>query len=200
MSEVAELSAEIERLEEELMEGRKRIERLRARLPREDVADFELLGWNGAVRLSEAFSGHDELLVVHNMGSACSYCTLWADGFNGILTHLESRAGFVVVSADGIDIQQSFAKQRGWRFRMLSDPSGAFTTAMGFIRRESGGGHQWPGVSGLWRTPTGAIVRTGRSSFGPGDLFCPAWHLFGLLKNGSEGWEPCHAYPEESRQ
>ena len=32
---------------------------------------------------------HDRLLMIHNMGEACRYCTLWADGFNGFLPHLE---------------------------------------------------------------------------------------------------------------
>lgn len=199
MNELADLRAELEGLEEELMEGRKKAEVLKARLSQEPVEDFELSGWNGAVRLSEAFGGRDELIVVHNMGSSCDYCTLWADGFNGILQHLENRAAFVVVSPDGTDVQQSFAKQRGWGFRMLADARGDFTRAMGFIRRESGDEHHWPGVSGFWRAPSGAIVRTGHSPFGPGDLFCPAWHLFGLLKNGSEEWQPHREYRRESR-
>ena len=196
MDELAQLSAELEGLEEELMEGRKKAELLRARLSeeQEQVEDFELQGWNGSVRLREAFGDREELLVVHNMGSSCNYCTLWADGFNGMLSHLESRAAFVVVSPDGKEVQQSFAKERGWRFRMLSDARGDFTRAMGFVRRESGDEHHWPGVSAFWRSPTGTIVRTGHSPFGPGDLFCPAWHLFGLLKNGSEGWQPRSAY------
>ena len=85
MDELAQLSAELEGLEEELMEGRKKAELLRARLSeeQEQVEDFELQGWNGSVRLREAFGDREELLVVHNMGSSCNYCTLWADGFNG---------------------------------------------------------------------------------------------------------------------
>ena len=42
------------------------------------------------MRLSEPFAGHGRLLAIHNMGQRCRDCTLWADGVNGFLPHLES--------------------------------------------------------------------------------------------------------------
>ncbi len=194
MSDQESLKSEIERLEERLMDGRRELEQLRARLPPAPVGEFELQGPDGAVALRDAFEGRDELLVVHNMGSGCAYCTLWADGLNGILPHLQDRAAFLVVSPDSPQAQRAFAESRGWNFRMLSDPRGAFTRAMGFLRNEGAEENPWPGVSGFWRTAGGDVVRTGSSPFGPGDLFCPAWHLFGLLKNGSEQWQPKTRY------
>ena len=77
---------------------------------------------------------------------------------------------------------------------MLSDARSDFTRAMGFFRKEGSEEHHWPGVSAFWRASGGAVLRTGSSPFGPGDLFCPAWHLFGLLRNGSEHWEPKSQY------
>ena len=53
-----------------------------ARRPVEDVV-FE--SEVGPVRLSELFGEHDDLVIIHNMGASCRYCTLWADGFSGYL-------------------------------------------------------------------------------------------------------------------
>ena len=37
-------------------------------------------------------------MVVHNMGSSCPGCTLWADGYNGVHHHVVTRTGYVVSS------------------------------------------------------------------------------------------------------
>ena len=90
------INNEIESLEKEIAEKRKKLTELRRALPREEVDNYSLEGPGGRkISLSETFDGHDELLLIHNMGKKCPYCTLWADGFNGFLHHLENRAGFV---------------------------------------------------------------------------------------------------------
>ena len=62
---------------------------MKAKKARESVEDYELIGWgNKKVRLSSLFGEKDELILVHNMGRGCPYCTMWADGFNGVLPHL----------------------------------------------------------------------------------------------------------------
>jgi predicted dithiol-disulfide oxidoreductase (DUF899 family) len=33
----------------------------------------------GTVRLSELFAGKADLILIHNMGTTCPNCTLWAD-------------------------------------------------------------------------------------------------------------------------
>ena len=93
------ITEQIETLEREIEERRQELSGLRQSAPRLVVDDYELASAGGAsVRLSELFGGHRDLIVIHNMGSACSYCTLWADGFNGIYEHARQRAGFVVVA------------------------------------------------------------------------------------------------------
>lgn len=52
-----------------------------------------------------------------------------------------------------------------------------------------------PVEDGALRRLDGSIVRTGRASFGPGDPFCAAWHLFDLLAGGAKGWSPKFSYP-----
>ncbi len=139
------------------------------------------------VRLSHLFGKHDDLIVVHNMGMSCNYCTLWADGFMGLRPHLESRAAFVVISPDPIDVQRSFAHSRGWSFRMVSSQGTPFFTDMGFT---DGVGDPMPGTSTFQRRADGTIVRVQRAEFGSDDQFCVAWPLFDLLADGTGDWQP----------
>ncbi len=182
---------EIARLEAELLEKQNRLNDLRRQLSPEEIKDYVLQGSDGKrVRLYEMFDDKKDLIVIHNMGKSCSYCTLWADGFNGMLQHLESRAAFVVVSPDPPETQATFAKKRGWQFKMYSSEESTFTEDMGFKN-----GNGWlPGVSTIYKKADGKIVHISKAAFGPGDPFCAAWHLFGLLTNGVNDWEPEFKY------
>jgi len=148
------------------------------------------------VRLSELFGDSEDLILVHNMGTGCSNCTMWADEFNGVYQHLQSRAAFVVVSPDSPGVQQAFARSRGWRFPMYSAEGTTFTEDMGFRWEEEAflSGYQ-PGVSVFRKNVDGRIVRVAKDSFGPGDLYCGVWHLFNLLPDGPDGWDPLFDYP-----
>ena len=64
----------------------------------EEVENYRFATTEGAVRLSELFGDKEYLFVIHNMGKSCPACTMWADGFNGVLPHLENHAAFVVSS------------------------------------------------------------------------------------------------------
>lgn len=156
----------------------------------EEVADYVFTNPNGAVRFSELFRDKRDLIVIHNMGSSCPNCTLWADGFNGIYDHLASRAAFVVSSPDTPDAQRKFAESRGWCFPMVSHHGTSFAADMGY-RSENGG---WlPGIS-VFRRERGRILRTSDTGFSPGDDFCTLWHMFDLLADGTAGWQPKYRY------
>src|SRR5262249_204452 len=129
------------------------------------------------------------LFVIHNMGAGCAYCTLWADGFNGVYEHLRNRAGFVVSSPDAPAQQQAFAASRGWKFPMISYQGNRFGEDMGY--RVHGGAQ--PGVS-VFRRKAGKILRVADTGFQPGDDFCSVWHLFDLIPEGAAGWQPKFAY------
>ena len=76
------------------------------KLKQQEVKDYEFLDFNNKkIKLSELFGKKKDLIIIHNMGTACAYCTMWADGFNGVHKHLENRAGFVVVSNDKPELQ-----------------------------------------------------------------------------------------------
>ena len=156
----------------------------------EEVADYQFAGPGGPVLLSELFGDRDTLFVIHNMGKTCSHCTMWADGFNGLLPHLESRAAFVVTSPDDPATQAEFAASRGWKFRMVSHRGSNFAADMGY-RSESGG---WmPGVS-VFKRAGGKIMRVSDTAFNQGDDFCAVWHFFDLLPEGSADWRARFTY------
>jgi predicted dithiol-disulfide oxidoreductase (DUF899 family) len=90
------------------------------------------------------FGDKENLILIHNMGKACSYCTLWADGFSGEAYYIEKKAAFVLVSPDAPEVQKEFAASRGWKFRTYSSAGSPFTSDMGYYNEAEG---YWPGVS-----------------------------------------------------
>lgn len=148
------------------------------------VKDYEFTTIDGTVHLAELFGDHKDLIVVHNMGVACSYCTLWADGYNGIHQHVVSRAGFVVTSPDRPTVQKKFADSRGWKFPMVSHAGSTFAADMGYVSEKGG----WmPGVS-VFRRENATLLRVSDTGFRPGDDFCTLWHFFDLLPGGVGEW------------
>ncbi len=191
----AELENKVAAALGELEQAKQKLAELRRQLPPEPVKDYELKSVDGTVRISEMFGDKDDLILVHNMGAGCPYCTMWADEFNGVLQHLQSRAAFVVVSPNNPKVQQNLASKRGWRFAMYSAEGSAFIKDMGF-QQEDGefmSGYQ-PGVSVFHKNGDGSIVRVSKDDFGPGDLYCGVWHLFDLLPGGSGDWGPQFDY------
>lgn len=157
----------------------------------EPVDDYTLQTLNGARSLRDLFGSKRDLLIIHNMGRACHYCTMWADGLNGMLPHLEDRCSVALASPDDPQTQKAFAENRGWKFTIVSTQGSSFSADMGF---EPQPGRPWPGVSAFQLREDGTIIRTGKASFGPGDQFNAAWHLFALLGDGANGWSPKPAY------
>lgn len=174
---------------EELQSCHAKIARLRQQLPQPVVHNYTLTGpGNAPVSLASLFGEHKDMIVIHNMGASCAYCTLWADGFNGLLPYLQDRAAFVVISPDAPEMQQNFAQKRGWRFAMVSSQNTTFRADMGF----QSANELMPGVSVFHKHADDTIIHTTHDIFGPGDDYCSLWHLFDLLPNGSKGWEPAY--------
>ncbi|MBC8063334.1 MAG: DUF899 family protein, partial [Chlorobia bacterium] len=126
------------------------------------------------------------LVVVHNMGRGCNYCSLWADGFTGFTKHIQTRAGFVLVSADTADRVQETAERRSWNFPLASNGESGFAKDMGYTDEK---GDPWPGIAAFTRED-GKIYRRGHASLGPGDEFCSLWGIWDLFPTGEGGWEP----------
>jgi len=147
-------------------------------------------GESSPVLLDELFGDKHDLIVIHNMGRSCNYCSLWADGLNGVLDHLLTRTSVVLMNADSAAAQREIAQERGWRFRMIRDSECAFTDAMGFRTEHDGKKYMQPGYSVFHRNDVGSITRTGFDTFGPGDVYMGVFHMFDMLADGGEGWQP----------
>jgi predicted dithiol-disulfide oxidoreductase (DUF899 family) len=183
--------AKIASLQDEISQKRKQIIALRKEAMPEPVADYSLKDHTGKeVLLSSLFDERDELLIIHNMGKACTYCTLWADGINGVIKPLRDRVPFVVVSPDSPATQRAFAESRGWNFTMLSAEGSTFTSDLGFYKEGEG---YWPGVSALIRKD-GQLFRYSYDFFGPGDPYSNVWHFYDLLPKRVNGWQPKYDY------
>jgi predicted dithiol-disulfide oxidoreductase (DUF899 family) len=171
---------------------------LQSEVEPEDVQDYVLDGWDGPVRLSELFGDKRDLIVIHNMGTGCSSCTMWADGFNGVYDHLASRAAFVVSSPNPVEVQKRFAASRGWRFPMVSHAASSFARDLGYRRLgadpfdDSLGGWN-PGISVL-RRDGDRIIRVSDTELGPGDGFCVVYSLFDLVPGSDLNWSPKYSY------
>ena len=155
----------------------------------EPVRNYEFLTDVGPTTLRELFGDRDRLLVIHNMGQACRYCTLWADGFNGLLPHLESALAVVLVSKDPPVVQRTFANSRGWRFRLACHGGGDYIREQGVY----GQAENYPGAV-VYELGDGSILRKSACSFGPGDLYCALWPLLGLAGLNEEDFTPQFNY------
>ena len=184
----SELEAEIKALEASLYEQTLALNELKKQRRGTPVPDYTFESLLGPVTLSQLFGAHDRLLVIHNMGQACRYCTLWGDGFNGFLPHLESALSVVLVSKDAPELQQTFAHSRGWRFRMASHRG---TT---YLEEQAVQGQgNYPGAV-AYRREGEQIYRLGDAAFGPGDLYCSQWNLLGLAGLTEADWTPQFRY------
>jgi len=168
---------------------RSEMRKVQAAIEPQEVRNYVFKTEQGEAQLSDLFERNRDLFVIHNMGRQCPYCTLWADGYNGIYDHLASRAAFVVCSPDPPNVQRDFAAGRGWKFRMVSHAGTSFAEDMGY--RSSRG---WlPGVS-VFRKDGQRILRVSDSGCAPGDDFNALWHLLDLLPEGAGEWRPKFSY------
>lgn len=180
---------DIAELEMQIYELTMKLNKLRQSAKGDKVKNYPFLTQAGETSLLELFGTSNTLLLVHNMGQGCRYCTLWADGFNGFLPHLESAMSVVLVSKDPPELQRQFANSRGWRFRLASHGGGDYMTEQAVI---DGGGNM-PGA--VVYTRDGSTVRRKNAvAFGPGDRFCSAWNLLALAGLDEGAWTPQFAY------
>jgi predicted dithiol-disulfide oxidoreductase (DUF899 family) len=197
MANRSELVDQARELEAEIMKKSQELHGLLKDLPAEDVEDYALRGpADEEVCLSALFGDKQDLIVIHNMGSSCPYCTLWADSFSGLLAHYEDRAAFALVSPEEPSKQKAFADSRGWTFAMFSDPDHSFTEAMGFwgsFEPDAPEG-PFPGFSTFRKGDDGKLQRVSSSFFGPGDTYLGIWHMFAHLAGGAGNWQPKLTY------
>ncbi|MCC7479133.1 DUF899 family protein [bacterium] len=186
-------SPQIEEKEAQIQQLRSEINAMRQGLAAMPVQDYELTRPDGsACRLSDFVGVNDQLILIHNMGFACPYCTMWADGFNSLWRYLAKRSGFVLLSNDRPDQQLAGMQKRGWTFPMATARGTSLFADLGFQDApgaDGAPGGWWPGLSSIYRQD-GQLMRHNAAIFGPGDDFCSIWHMFPLLQNNDESIEP----------
>lgn len=180
---------EIAALQAEIAEKTARLNELRKQAAPIAVRNYTLQNLEGEVTLLDLFAGRETLFAIHNMGQGCRYCTLWADGLNGFVPHLESVAALVLLSRDPPETQRAFAASRGWKFRMASHGGGEYAQE----QVSSDGDHNSPGLV-CYQRKGDRIFKAASAEFGPGDVYCPIWHFLGLAGLGLEDWTPQFAY------
>ncbi len=179
---------EADKLEFEIMEKAQQLAALRRKERDIDVSDYVFQTLDGEISLLSLFGDRERLLIIHNMGQGCRYCTLWADGINGVLHHLEDAMAVALVSKDRPETQRRMALDRGWRFRLASHGGGPYMVDQCAIGEHA----NYPGAA-VYERKEDKIVRRGRTMFGPGDLYSPVWHFLALAGLGEPDWTPqCH--------
>ena len=181
--------ASINALEAQIMELTGELQALRKTSEGDEVRNYTFATLSGETDLLSLFGDHDTLLVIHNMGQGCRYCTLWADGFNGLVPHLESALALVLVSKDSPELQRQFANSRGWRFRLASHGGGDYIREQTVLPGED----NMPGAV-VYEREGNIIRRKNACVFGPGDLYCAMWSLLGLAGIGVADWTPQFNY------
>jgi len=156
--------------------------------------------------LNDLFSAPDRSLIVYHLmygkaqTSPCPMCTMWLDGFNGIVDHVTQNADFAIVAAADLPALRAHARRRGWdRLRLLSAGESTFKYD---LNSEDADGNQDSTVSVFTRDPKGSVRHsyTVHPWLSPTvrergiDLLTPAWNLFDLLPEGRGNWYPSLDY------
>lgn len=187
-------SENISKLQEEIFAKQKELAALRLAQEPEPIANYAFTDSKGAsTDLLKLFGEAEELLLIHNMGKACVYCTMWADVISGMAHIIQDRVKIVLTSPDNYKIMSEFANSRNWKLDCYSYEGSNFSLDLGFAEDKNNRRWYSPGVSALTRKGT-SIYRRSYDVFGPGDSYCAPWHLFALLPEGNANWEPKYSY------
>jgi predicted dithiol-disulfide oxidoreductase (DUF899 family) len=123
------LAARLELLdaEKDLTRRSDQVAQQRQRLPWVRIdKDYRFDTARGNASLADLFGGRSQLLVYHFMfgpdyAAGCASCSSIADGFNGIVSHLENHdVALWAVSRAPLAKLEAFARRMGWTFPWAS--------------------------------------------------------------------------------
>jgi predicted dithiol-disulfide oxidoreductase (DUF899 family) len=86
----------------------------------------------GSASLKDLFRGRSQLLVYHFMfgpdyAAGCPSCSAIADGFNGVVVHLENHdVAMTAISRAPLGKLQAYKRRMGWTFPWASSEGGDF--------------------------------------------------------------------------
>ncbi len=201
---------ELRHAEIALRDQRERVAELRRSLPKDTPPEnpvFQELvdGQKVDVRLSELFVDPSRpLILMHfmyggSMDHPCPMCSMWADGYNGVMAHIQQRANFAVFVAGDAAAFAGYAGSRGWtNLRCVSAHESSLKRDLGFETEE---GSQLPGVSVYELNAAGEPVHfysesafLGEAGFRGMDLLSPVWNFFDLTGAGRGDFMPSKSY------
>src|SRR5579863_2315424 len=182
--------------EKNLMQHVEQIARMRRELPEgPEVPDYEFVGIDGQIRLSQLFqSGREPFLVMYHVmywaedDEFCPMCSGWIDGLNAVSPHIEQRVNFVVASLAPPERLQQWARRRGWnRAPVVADVGTQLADAI--HARDSDGD---PVSTVAVFSKTGSTLRhtytahpdENDNTIHGIDLLQPVWHVFDLTPAG----------------
>lgn len=194
--------------ERDLALQREKVARLRRELPLDTViADYEFEEARSGEMVTLSSLVSDRSLVVYHFmfGKAqtqpCPMCTMWIDGFDAVVDHVQRSADFVVVAAADPEAIAAHADARGWsRIRLFSARRCSFKYDLG---SEGPEGEQLPTVSVIVRREGELIhLYSGQPQLSDSmqerglDLLSPVWHLLDLTAEGRGDWYPSLVYDD----
>jgi predicted dithiol-disulfide oxidoreductase (DUF899 family) len=189
-------SNEYRTAEKHLMHQIERVAQMRRDLPRgPEVPDYEFIGRDGPVRLSELFqAGSEPYLVMYHLmywaddDEFCPMCSGWVDGLNAVAPHITQRINFVVASLAPPERLQQWARQRGWHHApVLADVGTQLADAIS--ARDADGD---PVSTVAVFSKSGSTLRhtytmhpdEDENTVRGIDLLQPVWHVFDLTPAG----------------
>ena len=202
----------------ELMEQEERVAAQRRRLPRgPEVENYvfeegprDLDAGDEPVHqitLADLFSAPNRSLVIYHLmygkaqTSPCPMCTMWLDGFNGVVDHVTQNADFAIVAAADLPTLRAHARPRGWdRLRLLSAGASTFKYD---LNSEDDEGNQDSTLSVFTRDPDGTIRHfytvhpwlSAEVRERGIDRLTPTWNLLDLIPQGRGNWYASLDYP-----
>ena len=168
---------------------------------------YRFRGPEAELTLADLFGAGRQLIVQHFMFAPdwekpCKSCSFWADGFNGIVAHLNQRdTAFVAVSRAPLEKLQARKRKMGWTFPWVSSDESEFNYdfAVSFRDEDLKAGAatynyapkqgmmtELPGISAFVKGGDGAVYHT-YSCFARGlDLMNPAYNYLDLTAFGRQ--------------
>lgn len=144
---------------------------------------------------------------------ACSGCSMFVDGLNGVAKHIGQRSNLVVIGKAPLSSIRAYAKKRKWDdLRFLSSYGSDFNKDMGVEHPEwmkdmpQGPGlsvYQYEDAEGegkvrFWYQTTPHFGKLdGKDVIRGMDLLTPVWQLFDITPEGRGNWDPSLEYVEK---
>jgi predicted dithiol-disulfide oxidoreductase (DUF899 family) len=162
------------------------------------------------VRMSELFTEPGRALVVYQLmygkkqTTPCPMCTMWIDGYNGVVRHIAQNADFAIAAAADLPALRAHARSRGWKnLRLLSCGESTFKYDMA---SEDAEGNQDSTISVFTRDATGTLRHfySGHPHLADDinqrgiDRLTPVYNMLDLTPQGRGDWYAELSYEKSS--